>query len=1065
MKIAAMVSLILLLPFVGSAQQTATFNYQINGPVPPAQAFSITSTYPGFQIPELSVSSTAADMWLQAFLSSASTPATLTIALNPPALASLTAGTYTGNVQVSSPFMSNTVGVLVILVVTPAPPTLSLSSSSFIFNAFEDGPSPASQTLVVGASNSGVAVSSAYGPFLPKWLILYNPLPNDPTSPWAGTGTAPVTITVAVDQTGLAAGTYSYPILFSSAQGSNVTVNVTLLVAAPAVTVSTSQLQFQCSAGLVSPPPQTVQVQSTSSTPLNASVTFSVPWLAANVQSGTTPFSLNIQPDCAALSVGTFTGKVVIADTSYSDSQTINVVLTVGQPISAVANVTNAALPGLDNPPSTVTLAPRSMATIFGSNLADSIVVSPSPWSSPLGGTEVHLASDTCFDASCDIIANLIYVSPAQINFLVPDTTAAGPVSYRIVLLRDGQRIDDQSSMLGGPGRLIVDPSGAADSSVVFEVGYDCLFSSSLIDPGSCGLSWSSGQDRAPVGAVTDAISGQLISSQNPVYQGRLITLWMTALRGGVALDSQTGLQTGKTIIPVGFGVEQLGKDIEGTLGVQPPTAPDTPSIPIGTFMSPTPLWAGESPQFVGLDQVNVAFPTCTNAPAAISEKRYDAFLTYTSLQTGTTSRIYLPFDVRVGDPDCQWVATKTPTTLALTSSLNPSIVGQATVLTATASPSTATGVVTFFDGNTMLGSQALSAGVASLSVSTFSLGTHSITVVYNGDSNCTGSTAVLTQTVSLSASTVTVASDLNPAVFAQTVVFTATVSPATATGTVTFSDGSTALGSGTLSAGTATLSVSTLTVGSHSITAAYGGDGTDKGGTSAVLTQTINQRSSTTALGSSDASSTWGGAVQFTATVIPSNATGTVTFFDGPVASGAGLGTVSLSGGQATFTTSSLSAGIVNCFPGANPCTSWPVPITYSFRATYNGDADTAGSTSPTIEQQVNPLQPTLTAVSDQNSSSNTNPTPGPLFTATASPAYATGSVVFYAGSGPGTFIIPCNGTASGEIPLSNGLAICNASPGLFPGPGVYTISAMLTGSGSCLGAGSLDFTQTVTQ
>ena len=559
--------------------------------------------------------------------------------------------------------------------------------------------------------------------------------------------------------------------------------------------------------------------------------------------------------------------------------------------------------------------------------------------------------------------------------------------------------------------------------------------------------------------------SVQLVSSQNPVYQGRLITLWMTALSGGVALDSQTGLQTGKIITPVGFGVALLGKDIEGTLGVETPATPDTPSIPIGTFMSPTPLWAGESPQFVGLDQVNVAFPTCANVPAATSEKRYDAFLTYTSLQTGTTARIYIPFDVRVGDPDCQWVTTRTSTAIALTSSPSPSFVGQATTLTATVSPTTATGVVTFFDGNAMLGSSTLSAGAATLSVSTLSPGTHSITVVYNGDNNCVGSTAVLTQTVSLSASTVAVASNLNPAVFAQTVVLTATVSPAAATGTVTFLDGSTTLGYGALNAGTATLSVSTLAVGSHSITAAYGGDGTDKGGTSAVLTQTINKRSSTTALGSSDASSTWGGAVQFTATVMPSNASGTVTFFDGPVASGAGLGTVSLSGGQATFTTSSLSAGIVNCFPGANPCTSWPVPITYSFRATYNGDADTAGSTSPTIEQQVNPLQPTLTAVSDQNSSSNTNPTPGPLFTATASPAYATGSVVFYAGSGPGTFIIPCNGTASGEIPLSNGLAICNASPGLFPGPGVYTISAMLTGSGSCLGAGSLDFTQTVTQ
>jgi len=314
----------------------------------------------------------------------------------------------------------------------------------------------------------------------------------------------------------------------------------------------------------------------------------------------------------------------------------------------------------MDSPPATVALAPRSMATIFGTNLADGIAGSSSPWTTPLSGTEIRLASDTCFDSSCDLVADLIYASPAQINFLVPDTAGTAPVPYRIIVVRDGQLTDDQSYMLGGPGRLIIDPSHVADSSVVFQVGYDCLFSSSLSDPASCGLSWSSGQDRAPVGAVTDAISGQLISAQNPVYQGRLITLWMTGLYGGVALDNQTGLRTGKIIAPVGFGVAQFGKDIQGTLGVDTPTTPNTPSVPIGTFMSPTPLWAGESPQFVGLDQINVAFPTCTNVPTAASEKRYDAFLTYNIYDPTygipvSRVRIYLPFVVRPGDPDCQW--------------------------------------------------------------------------------------------------------------------------------------------------------------------------------------------------------------------------------------------------------------------------------------------------------------------------------------------------------------------------------------------------------------------------
>jgi uncharacterized protein (TIGR03437 family) len=107
-------------------------------------------------------------------------------------------------------------------------------------------------------------------------------------------------------------------------------------------------------------------------------------------------------------------------------------VLAFGQGAPSITNVTNAAIPSLDYPPESISLAPRSMATIFGSNMADFTASSISPWPFSAGGTEVHLADDTCFDSSCDLIAGLIYVSPTQINFLVPDngsfTSHARPV-------------------------------------------------------------------------------------------------------------------------------------------------------------------------------------------------------------------------------------------------------------------------------------------------------------------------------------------------------------------------------------------------------------------------------------------------------------------------------------------------------------------------------------------------------------------------------------------------------------------------------------------------------------
>jgi hypothetical protein len=91
----------------------------------------------------------------------------------------------------------------------------------------------------------------------------------------------------------------------------------------------------------------------------------------------------------------------------------------------------------------------------------------------------------------------------------------------------------------------------------------------------------------------------------------------------------------------------------------------------------------------------------------------------------------------------------KANTTTTLTSNHNPSNNSQPVAFTATVSPSTATGIVQFFDGATLLGSAPLSGGVASLSTSNLSGGSHSLTATYGGDGTYNGSTsAVLTQTV-----------------------------------------------------------------------------------------------------------------------------------------------------------------------------------------------------------------------------------------------------------------------------------------------------------------------------
>src|SRR5439155_12763490 len=71
--------------------------------------------------------------------------------------------------------------------------------------------------------------------------------------------------------------------------------------------------------------------------------------------------------------------------------------------------------------------------------------------------------------------------------------------------------------------------------------------------------------------------------------------------------------------------------------------------------------------------------------------------------------------------------AATTPTTLTLMSSANPSIFGQAVTLTATISPTTATGNVTFYDGTTVLGIRTIAGGQAALTTTALAPGARSL--------------------------------------------------------------------------------------------------------------------------------------------------------------------------------------------------------------------------------------------------------------------------------------------------------------------------------------------------
>jgi len=90
-------------------------------------------------------------------------------------------------------------------------------------------------------------------------------------------------------------------------------------------------------------------------------------------------------------------------------------------------------------------------------------------------------------------------------------------------------------------------------------------------------------------------------------------------------------------------------------------------------------------------------------------------------------------------------VVSTASTTTVLAGTPNPANLGQSVTFTATVAPTTSgapSGTVSFLDGSSPIGSSSLSNGVATFLTSNLAAGSHSITAVYSGDDDYSGSTS-----------------------------------------------------------------------------------------------------------------------------------------------------------------------------------------------------------------------------------------------------------------------------------------------------------------------------------
>jgi uncharacterized protein (TIGR03118 family) len=183
------------------------------------------------------------------------------------------------------------------------------------------------------------------------------------------------------------------------------------------------------------------------------------------------------------------------------------------------------------------------------------------------------------------------------------------------------------------------------------------------------------------------------------------------------------------------------------------------------------------------------------------------------------------------------------------------------------------TGMVTFLDGSTRLGTAALADGSADMKAVFGDAGIHTITAQYSGNATFLPSSESIPLQVTGIATRSVLAAPAH-AVPDSSITLTTTVDSdgGVPTGNVVFLDGTTQLGASALNdAGVATLRINTPAAGTHSLTSSYAGDEKFAASTSPAVTVDIANADFSVSATPATATVIAGGSTQFMLNVVPS--------------------------------------------------------------------------------------------------------------------------------------------------------------------------------------------------
>lgn len=248
----------------------------------------------------------------------------------------------------------------------------------------------------------------------------------------------------------------------------------------------------------------------------------------------------------------------------------------------------------------------------------------------------------------------------------------------------------------------------------------------------------------SPSGIVTFTSDGNAIS--NPV-----------ALSSGSASLTTSGLPAGTHSIVATYGGDSTNRGSVSQPLTQVVNTAVTSNVVLSSSVNPS--IAGQSVMFTAT--INGQSPT-----GSVDFLDATTIFETVSVENGTasTSRIFpsaglysitarysgdFTNDGSVSQTVTQVVNTPGATSVALTSSPNPSIVGQSIKVAAKVTGLNPTGTITFLDGVAAIGTGFLTNGAAILTTNSLTAGTHSISASYSGDfQNAVSTSSALVQTV-----------------------------------------------------------------------------------------------------------------------------------------------------------------------------------------------------------------------------------------------------------------------------------------------------------------------------